>query len=159
MRKKETKTWRYGFTVLELIIVLLGIGAVFLVARPYWQQYLRKTGHTIADTDINGKIYLALERFKADRGTYPQSLEDLVFRPADDSPWNGPYLRKGLPEDPWHHPYVYQFPGVRNKLPYDLTSAGPDGQLGTVDDVINILKPQKSTRISTKTKAPANPKA
>lgn len=149
---------RYGFTILELVFVLIGIGMVILFARPYVKKYLSKTRHTIADTDINGKIYLALERFKDDCGTYPEKLEDLVFRPSGELPWNGPYLRKGLPQDPWRHSYIYHFPGTQNKLPYDLISAGRDGVAGTSDDIINTLKPQKN-RASLKTKTPAIPKA
>jgi len=86
---------------------------------------------------------LALDLYELDVGQYPSTLEGLV---ADEPPstfsaevkaqWNGPYLRKGLPKDPWGRSYVYSQDSKHNQ-DYDLYSMGPDGQKETDDDVAN----------------------
>ncbi len=58
-------------------------------------------------------------------------------RPARTACWHGPYLQSDIPLDPWGHPYVYQYPGKLNPSGYDIISMGPDGQLGTADDIYN----------------------
>jgi len=87
-------------------------------------------------------IGLALDLYELDAGHYPASLEELNRReaPADFEAgaghrWNGPYLKKGLPKDPWGKPYSYTRESQHNQ-DYDLFSLGPDGQPGN-DDVAN----------------------
>jgi general secretion pathway protein G len=85
---------------------------------------------------------LALDLYELDVGRYPGSLEELIARepPSELSDemkgkWNGPYLKKGLPKDPWGRPYDYRKES-QHHLDYDLSSLGPDGQPGN-DDVTN----------------------
>ena len=60
-----------------------------------------------------------------------------MTQPSEAKKWKGPYLKKGLPKDPWGNPYIYQFPGTHNQAMYDLSSSGPDGQEGNEDDIAN----------------------
>ena len=94
---------------------------------------------TQAQTDI-ANIELALETFEVDCARYPtkeEGLGALVVMPANADNWRGPYLKKGLPRDPWGHPYVYRCPGQHNPDGFDLSSFGPDGQEGGGDDIDN----------------------
>ena len=87
------------------------------------------------------EIWLALDMFEQDLGRYPstdEGLEALVAPPQDAPNWLGPYIKSGVvPRDPWGHEYLYQFPGAVAPTMYDLTSGGPDGQVGTEDDISN----------------------
>ncbi len=92
--------------------------------------------------DIHGGIQSALDAFKADTGSYPKGsngLLELVQQPAGATNWRGPYLDK-LPNDPWGHKYIYEYPGQHNTNGFDLFSAGPDGKAGTDDDIVNWTK-------------------
>jgi general secretion pathway protein G len=73
----------------------------------------------------------ALDQYRIDTGRFPSSdpgLNALVVKPASEPKWNGPYLRKAVPLDPWGRPYLYKSPGERGD--YDLVSLGKDGQQG-----------------------------
>ena len=81
----------------------------------------------------------ALDAFKRDTGHYPtgtNGLLELVQRPPDTTNWHGPYL-EFIPKDPWGHDYIYECPGKHNTNFFDLISLGPDGRLGTDDDIHN----------------------
>jgi general secretion pathway protein G len=91
--------------------------------------------------DINSGIKAALDRFEVDNGNYPKSLQDLVQQPADAKNWHGPYFNPpNLPIDPWGNSYIYEYPGKHNPTGYDLFSAGPDGNAGAEDDIVNWTK-------------------
>ena len=80
-----------------------------------------------------------LATFEVDNGYLPKGsrgLLDLMQQPRDAKNWHGPYLEK-IPQDPWGHDYVYEFPGKHRPASFDLTSAGPDGVMGTPDDLGN----------------------
>jgi len=82
----------------------------------------------------------ALDAFEVNNGYYPkgeEGLNALVKEPSDSKTWKGPYLRQGIPTDPWGQPYVYEYPGKHNNKGYDLMCPGPDGQTGTEDDITN----------------------
>jgi general secretion pathway protein G len=86
-------------------------------------------------------IKIALDRFEVDNGYFPKSLQDLVQRPADAKNWRGSYFTStNLPVDPWGNPYIYEYPGKRNKNGYDFFSVGLDGKAGTDDDIVNWTK-------------------
>ncbi len=74
-----------------------------------------------------------------DTGSYPatQRGPGQRRRPGNADGWHGPYIERGVPNDPWKHPYVYKCPGHHNTSGYDLSSMGPDGQEGGGDDIDN----------------------
>ena len=83
---------------------------------------------------------LSRRNFGVDNGFYPKGsngLEDLIEEPSDATNWRGPYLKQGIPLDPWKNEYIYEYPGKRNENGYDLMSMGPDGKIGGDDDLIN----------------------
>ena len=93
---------------------------------------------TAAKTDI-ASLEAALDAFEVDNGRYPtaeEGLGALMAKPANAKAWQGPYLKR-MVNDPWGHAYVYSIPGKHNPNGFDLSSAGPDGQVGTDDDIGN----------------------
>ena len=120
-----------GFTLLELLVVMVIIGLLASYVAPRYFNQIGKSEvkTTRAQLDAFDK---ALAAYRLDTGHFPsteQSLRSLVERPADEPKWSGPYLSKALPTDPWGHAYVYRNPGA-NAHDYDLMSLGKDGQPG-----------------------------
>jgi general secretion pathway protein G len=119
-----------GFTLLELLVVMVIIG---LLASYVGPRYFAQVGKSeiktaLAQMDALGK---ALDQYRLDTGNYPtteQGLSALVTRPNNEPRWDGPYLKKQVPPDPWGNAYVYKQPGDHGE--YDLLSYGKDGQLG-----------------------------
>jgi general secretion pathway protein G len=86
------------------------------------------------------RLESAVEVFEVDAARYPttkEGLDALRIAPPGLAAWKGPYLRDGVPKDPWGQPYVYRCPGQHNPKGFDLSSAGPDGKEGTADDITN----------------------
>jgi general secretion pathway protein G len=86
------------------------------------------------------RIGSVLDMYKLDVGTYPdseQGLRALVERPTGVEAWNGPYLKGGVPVDPWNHPYTYRNPSPRSGHDYDLCSAGPPTSTASTDAICN----------------------
>lgn len=119
-----------GFTLLELLVVVAIIGLlVGLVAPRYFGQVGRSEVNA-AKAQIDS-FEKALDQYRLDTGHYPTSetgLNALVQRPPNEPKWNGPYLRKSVPQDPWGKPYLYRSPGEKGD--YDILSYGRDGQAG-----------------------------
>ena len=119
-----------GFTLLELLIVVIILGLLAALVGPRLFGTLDKAKRQIAKTQI-AQLEEALAQFRLDVGRYPTSdegLEALVTPVEGLEGWNGPYLEKGVPKDPWGHPYVYRCPGEHGD--YDLLSLGRDGEPG-----------------------------
>ena len=130
-----------GFTLVELmlVVVIIGVLAAMVVPRLAGRTEMAKIARAKSDIAAVG---LALDLYELDVGHYPNSLDELTAREAPSSlsqevraKWNGPYLKKGLPHDPWGRPYDYKKESQHNQ-DYDLSSLGPDGQPGN-DDVTN----------------------
>ncbi len=126
-----------GFTLIEvlLVIVVIGILAGMVVTRLSGRT--EEARMTRAKADISGQLSLALDLFEQDTGRYPSSEDGLNALLEDTGlvGWRGPYLKSGLKPDPWGTAYTYSFePGGFGS--YTLTSAGPDRQLGTDDDIL-----------------------
>jgi general secretion pathway protein G len=127
-----------GFTLLELLVVMVIIGLLVGIVGPkYFSQLDQSKIKTArAQIDAFGK---ALDHYRLDNGRYPtteEGLEALRTKPQSASRWRGPYLDKALPVDPWDKTYQYKSPGERGE--YDLYSFGSDGQPGGNDNAADI---------------------
>lgn len=124
LRKQE------GFTLVELIVVVIIIGLLSGLVLP---QFIRQSERATARA-AKAQIELlgtALDTFRLDVGRYPttqEGLQVLTQKPGGVDRWDGPYLRKEVPNDPWGRPYIYKSPGDHG--PYDILSYGADGVPG-----------------------------
>ena len=127
-----------GFTLLELLVVVAIIGLLAGYVAPRYFSQLGKSEAGVARAQIDS-LEKSLDQYRLDTGRYPtteQGLNALVVKPANEPKWNGPYLRKGLPADPWGNPYLYKIPGQRGE--FDIVSYGKDGQPGGTGDAADI---------------------
>ena len=127
----ENRKSEKGFTLIELIVVLVILSLLAAVVAPSIYKHLSSSKSQIAKIQI-GEFEGALQMFAFDVGRYPtqsEGLEALVSNPGNLPSWNGPYLKKALPMDPWGKPYIYRFPGTQS-TEFDLFSYGPDGTEG-----------------------------
>jgi general secretion pathway protein G len=134
--KKVSPGSSAGFTLVELLVVLIILGLVASIAGPNVMKYLGSSKAKTAKLQIK-EIESSLELFFLDTGTYPSTLNGLVNNESSVSGWNGPYFKKGVvPEDPWGKPYVYRYPGEH--AAFDLLSQGADNQPGGEGDDADI---------------------
>ena len=127
-----------GFTLVEMLLVLVILAVLAAIVIPKFSGRSEQAKVTAAKSQISS-IELALDAFEVDNGFYPKGsagLTSLIEAPSGAQNWKGPYLKKGIPLDPWGNPYVYTYPG-RNNADYDLMSNGPDGRSGGDDDITN----------------------
>jgi general secretion pathway protein G len=127
-----------GFTLLELLVVMVIIGLLAAYVGPRYFSQIGKSERSTAKAQIEG-LAKALDTYRLDTGHYPsteQGLNTLVTRPADEPKWNGPYLQKAVPPDPWGRPYVYRSPGQDGD--FDLLSLAKDGQPGGEADAADV---------------------
>ena len=129
---------RAAFTLVEMLLVLVILATLAAIVIPKMAGRSQQAKVTAAQTQINA-IEMALDNFEVDNGYYPKTgaLGDLLNQPAGATNWKGPYLKRGVPLDPWNNNYVYEYPGKHNNKGYDLMSPGPDGRAGTDDDLVN----------------------
>lgn len=127
---------RGGFTLIEVLLVVVIIGILVGVAVPRLGGRVRQSQVSAARAGIEN-ISTALRLYELDMGQFPSSLSGLVQNPGGASgQWRGPYLEKGMPKDPWGNDYVYSYPGSQNPGSFDLKSLGPDG-VDSADDITN----------------------
>lgn len=127
-----------GFTLIELLVVIVIIGLLAGFVAPRYFSQVGKSEVQVARAQIDS-LEKALDQYRLDTRRYPsleQGLIALVERPANEPQWNGPYLRKSIPLDPWGRPYVYKTPGSKGE--YDLLSYGKDGQPGGTGESADI---------------------
>jgi general secretion pathway protein G len=145
-RGKTVRRWRAlrsrssgrGFTLLELLVVIVIIGLLAGLVAPRYFDQVSKSNTKIARAQIDA-LEKALDQYRLDVGTYPsteQGLSALNSRPQNAEKWAGPYLKKAVPTDPWGAPYVYKAPGEHGD--YDLSSYGSDRQSGGTGEAADV---------------------
>ena len=120
-----------GFTLLELLVVMVIIGLLASYVAPRYFDQVGKSEVKAARAQLDS-FEKALGAYRLDVGHYPnteQGLKSLNDRPSDEAKWSGPYLSKSVPADPWGRPYLYRFPGTTGH-DFELQSLGRDGQPG-----------------------------
>lgn len=128
-----------AFTLIELMLVVIIIGALVAMVMPRLTGRGEQARITAVKADIQTNIATALKLYELDNGNFPRTeegLEALLNKPSSALNWNGPYLEK-KPFDSWGREYKYKSPGEHRPGDYDLYSLGKDGQEGTADDVKN----------------------
>jgi len=127
-----------GFTLLELLVVMVIVGLLVGYVGPKYFSQVGKSEIKATKAQINA-FEKALDQYRLDTGRYPtteQGLNAIVVRPANESKWQGPYLAKAVPVDPWGNPYQYRQPGEHGE--YDLWSFGNDGQPGGTGEAADV---------------------
>ena len=128
----------HGFTLLELLVVMVIIGLLAGYVGPKLFAQIGKSEVKVTRAQIDA-LQKSLDQYRIDTGRYPstqQGLASLVARPGDEPRWQGPYLAKAVPSDPWGRPYGYRAPGEHGE--YDLYSLGRDGSPGGEGDNIDL---------------------
>lgn len=134
LRPKRT----IGFTLIELLVVLAILGLLAGLVGPRVLSQLEGAKGKTAAVQIKD-LEQAVDLFRLDVGRFPSSeegLQALITDPGNARGWNGPYLRRGLPDDPWGNPYRYQSPGRFGEV--DIYSFGADNAPGGSGDNADI---------------------
>lgn len=127
---------RRGFTLIELLIVIVILGLLLSLVAP---TMFSKVGSSQRKTALAQMQMLstALDTYRLDVGAYPNSLAEL--RTGSAPGWDGPYLPREIPVDPWGYPYAYSAESNDPAKPYSLSSYGKDGRAGGDGDNEDII--------------------
>lgn len=138
MRRRARLRAAAGFTLLELLVVLVILGLLVGIVAPRFFGQVGKSEVKVATAQIRA-LEDALDQYRLDVGRYPtteQGLAALNTQPTGVTRWQGPYLKKAVPNDPWGNPYQYRSPGEHGEV--DLSSLGKDGQPGGTGEASDI---------------------
>ena len=122
-----------GFTLIEILVVMAIIAMLAVMVAPNLFNQQAGAMRDVARTEIS-TLEAALDIYRLDVGEYPDSLDGLMEDDTDRASWNGPYLRRAVPTDPWDNEYVYE----GNGLEFTLLSYGADGMSGGEEDDADI---------------------
>lgn len=137
--EKRNQKQRQGFTLLELLVVIVILGLLAAFVAP---KYFGKIGQSkiqAAKTQIDA-FDKGIDQYRIDTGHFPtteQGLNALFAQPANEPLWHGPYLKKSIPPDPWGNAYVYRAPGTEGR-DFEIVSYGADGKSGGSGDDADI---------------------
>lgn len=129
-KTRSNRTRSGGFTLLELLVVMVIIGLLAGFVGPRYFAQVGKSQTKVAAAQIDA-LEKALDQFRLDVDRYPTTEEGLAalnIAPSDAPGWLGPYLKKTVPADPWGRPFIYKEPGEHGDI--DLYSLGKDGRAG-----------------------------
>jgi len=127
-----------GFTLIELLVVVIILGLLAALVGPRFFGRVGQAKQAAAKVQIES-LGTALDQFKLDTGRYPttqEGLQALDANPGNLAGWEGPYLKKDVPPDPWGHPYEYKSPGDHGE--YDLWSNGADSSPGGEGEAVDV---------------------
>jgi general secretion pathway protein G len=140
MVERRCRRGRAGITLIEMLVVVTIIALFAALVMPSMFRRADVARITAARAQINS-FMTALGAYKLDTGVFPSSelgLQALRVRPANVLQWNGPYLPKEIPMDPWGHPYLYKYPSEHGDEP-EIVSLGADGTPGGDDINADII--------------------
>lgn len=132
-----------GFTLLELLVVIVIIGLLSGLVVPRYFDTVGKSKAKIARAQM-ASLEQALDQYRLDVGSYPsqeQGLSALINQPTSVLRWQGPYLKKDVPKDPWDNPYIYKLSSSQRDV--DIVSLGSDGQPGGSGEAKDIALSDK----------------
>lgn len=138
-KKKRSNIREQGFSLIELLIVMVILGLLASLVGPKMFGKVGKSKQKTAKAQIS-LFETALDTYRLDVGKYPttdQGLQALRTAPDEVQRWDGPYLPKNIPLDPWGKPYEYQCPGEHGEC--DIISLGADGNSGGEDEDADIV--------------------
>lgn len=139
MKTQINRKTRRGFTLIELMVVVLIIAVLAALVVPRLTDYQDQAKKGAAKSQI-ARIASVLQKFRLDCDRFPtteEGLNALVSQPSDATGWKGPYLDK-VPNDPWEQPYYYQYPGPIDDESFILGSGGKDKTPSNDDDITNF---------------------
>ena len=122
-----------GFTLIEILVVMAIIAMLAVMVAPNLFNQQAGAMRDVARTEIS-TLEAALDIYRLDVGEYPDTLDGLMEDDTDRASWNGPYLRRAVPTDPWDNEYVYE----GNGREFTLISYGADGMSGGEEDDADI---------------------
>ncbi len=133
MKKQHSSSQQAGFTLIEILVVMAIIGMLAVMVAPNIFNQQAGAQRDAALSQIS-TLEAALDIYRLDVGEYPDTLEGLMRNDSDRASWNGPYLRREVPKDPWGNDFVYDVNGRE----FTIISYGADGSQGGEDDDADI---------------------
>ena len=133
MKLQNAKSKESGFTLIEILVVMAIISMLAIMVAPNLFRQQAGAMRDVAMTEIS-TLEAALDIYRLDVGEYPDSLDGLMTNDSGRASWNGPYLRRSVPLDPWDNDYIYDASG----RDFTLISYGADGERGGEDDDADI---------------------
>lgn len=133
MNTPKDKKQQRGFTLIEILVVMAIIGMLAVMVAP---NIFRQQAGAMRDAALSqiSTLESALDTYRLDMGNYPDSLDGLMENETGSASWNGPYLRRAVPQDPWGNDYVYD----GNGREFTLISYGADGEEGGDEDDADV---------------------
>ncbi len=124
-----------GFTLIEILIVIVIMGLLISLVAPAMFSKVSSSQRKTSMAQMQ-MISTALDTYRLDVGSYPEKLDEL--RKSDSPGWDGPYMPRDIPADPWGNPYNYSVT-KGGETPYTLSSYGAGGRPGGEDDEADIV--------------------